>query len=264
MKVAVLINGSGKHLDLLEGLYNEYNKLYSDVDFDFYVATWEDDIDYSNFKWITKYIRLKEEDCPYDLANHPKRRHQPHYCFTLLKAYELIQGEYDAILQTRSDFYLFRELLDQLIAFYKDKQVTKDIIYSFVGSSAHNGYLWTDDLFFYGHQQVFKKYSQIFEDLFIKKIFDESKVMMHVMQAEYFNYQKIYNRSSFPATYHGLLIREPMRFEPLGAHTDAGWHKKHPSPSQFKFLLEEHGPNWLLQKGNALKAREFFEFTCKE
>ena len=53
--------------------------LYEDVNFSFYVSTWEYDIDYNNFKWITKWERLKEEDCPYDLKNHPGTDHAPHY-----------------------------------------------------------------------------------------------------------------------------------------------------------------------------------------
>ena len=263
MKIAVIINGSGKYLDLTNSLFAEWNNLYSNVSFDFYLATWEDDIDYSKYSWIKKFIRLKEEDCPYDLKKHPARRHQPHYSYTLYKANELIKEDYDAVIQTRSDFYMFREVLDYFVDLYKDKQVGENIIYSYAGTSLHNGHLWTDDMFFYGSQNTFNKFSSMFEDVFINKIFPEEKIMMHIMQAEYLNYQKIYNRSIWPVKYQGLLIREPMRFDPDGTHTDAGWPLKHPSPNQFKFILAESGPRWMLTKDNELKARRFFETTKK-
>ena len=55
-----------------------------------------------------------------------------------------------------------------------------------------------------------------------------------------------------------------MRFEPDGTHTDAGWPTKHPSPVQFKNILNKFGAEWLLKKGNSDKARVIFETTDKE
>jgi len=264
MKVAVIINGSGKYLDLTSNLFSEWNNLFSDVTFNFYLATWEDDIDYSKYKWVKSFVRLKEEDCPYNLSKHPHRRHQPHYSYTLYRANKLIKEKYDAVIQTRSDFYMFKEVLNYFIQLYKEQQVGKNIIYSFAGTSLHNGYLWTDDMFFYGSQTTFNTFSDMFEDIFINNIFPEEKVMMHIMQAEYLNHRNIYNRSIWPVEHQGLLIREPMRFDPEGTHTDAGWPLKHPSPHQFKFILNETSPKWMLTEGNGLKAREFFETTDKE
>jgi hypothetical protein len=268
INIAVLINGSGKYLDLIDPLFNTWNNLYPDVKFDFYLATWEDHIDYSQFDWVESYTRLKEEDCPYDLKNHAYRCHQPHYSYTLFKANELLTKDYDAVLQTRSDFFLFKELLDELILLFKENQIGDNIIYSYTGSSLHNGKLWTDDMFFFGNQNTFSKFSQMFEDLYIKNSFTEDQLLMHIMQAEYLNYRNIYNRSTWSGgraqIAQGLLIREPMRFEPDGAHTDAGWPTKHPSPIQFKNILNEFGAEWLLNKGNSDKARVIFETTDKE
>lgn len=268
INIAVLINGSGKYLELIAPLFKTWNNLYPDVKFDFYLATWEDSIDYSQLNWIESYIRLKEEDCPYNLKKHPYRFHQPHYSYTLFKANELLNKDYDAILQTRSDFYLFRELLDELILLYKEKQVGNNIIYSYTGSSLHNGCLWTDDMFFFGNRNTFNKFSQMFEDIYVKNLLPEDKRIMHIMQAEYLNYRNIYNRSTWSGgraqIAQGLLIREPMRFEPDGAHTDSGWPTKHPSPLQFKIITEDLGTEWLLTKGNSEKARIIFETTDKE
>ena len=47
MKVAIGINGSGKYFEYTSNLFAEYNTLYDDIQFDFYLATWEDEVDYS-------------------------------------------------------------------------------------------------------------------------------------------------------------------------------------------------------------------------
>jgi len=122
--IAVLINGSSKYLDLTYNLFEHWNKLYDDINFDFYLSTWEDSIDYSNFKWITKYERLKEDECPYNLKKHPPRRHQPHYSYTLYRVNQLKNStgkDYDSIIQTRSDYLFSRELLDCLVSLTKGK-----------------------------------------------------------------------------------------------------------------------------------------------
>ena len=54
--IAVFINGSSKYLDLTHTLFEHWNKLYDDINFDFYLSTWEDNIDYA----------FQEEDNFYD------------------------------------------------------------------------------------------------------------------------------------------------------------------------------------------------------
>ena len=92
MKIAIGLNGSGKYLELTSQLYAEYNNLYDDVDFDFYLATWEDELDYSDFEWVTDYVRLKEEErIHYDITNTEYLGHQPHYMFTSYRLNHLIK-----------------------------------------------------------------------------------------------------------------------------------------------------------------------------
>ena len=267
--IAVLINGSSKYLDLTYNLFEHWNKLYDDINFDFYLSTWEDSIDYSNFKWITKYERLKEDECPYNLKEHPPRRHQPHYSYTLYRVNQLKNStgkDYDSIIQTRSDYLFSRELLDCLVSLTKGNKVIPNIIFSGHGSDVHNGNLWTGDYFFFGHPKAFDKFSEMFVDIFTKGIFTPDKILMHTMQAEYLNYRRIYNCGVFQDGCHfqGLLIREPMRFDPVGAHTDSGWPTKHPSPYQFKKILRDKGVDWLLSLNNYKKFIDIFETTKKE
>ena len=134
MKIAIGLNGSGKYLELTSQLYAEYNNLYDDVDFDFYLATWEDELDYSDFEWVTDYVRLKEEESiHYDITNTKHTGHQPHYMFTSYRLNHLIKKsniKYDAILQTRSDLVICRETLDVLVDSCKREEVTEKLIYN--------------------------------------------------------------------------------------------------------------------------------------
>ena len=57
MKVAVTLNGSGRYIEDSGKIFAEWDNLYNDIDFDYYVATWEDEIDYSKLKWISKLYR---------------------------------------------------------------------------------------------------------------------------------------------------------------------------------------------------------------
>ena len=188
MKIAVLINGSGKHLDITQYLFGYWNKLYDNITFDFYLATWADDIDYDKYDWIKSYVRLKEEDCPYDLSSHPNGMHQPHYCYTLYRANQLRKEsgiKYDGVLQTRSDTYIFRELLDLLTSLFSVKQginqdvdnsqVTSRIMYSGYGNELLNGRFWTSDYFFFGHPEAFDKFANMFIDVWIKNVLPENK-----------------------------------------------------------------------------------------
>jgi len=280
MKIAVLINGSGKHLDITKDLFAHWNKLYDNITFDFYLATWEDEIDYSEYKWIKAYERLKESECPYDLDSHPNGHHQPHYAYSLYKANNLRKKsgiEYDGVLQTRSDIYIFRELLDLLTSLFAVKQginqdvdnsqVTPRIMYSGYGNELLNGRFWTSDYFFFGHPKAFDKFANMFIDVWIKNVLPENKKLMHIMQAEYLHYIGIYNcgLSNYPNhALQNVLIREPHRFGHHSTHTDAGWDKMHPSPFQLRTLLKGDGPQVLLKKDLAPKVIIHFENTDKD
>ena len=279
MKIAVLINGSGKHLDITQHLFNHWNKLYEDISFDFYLATWQDEIDYTEYKWIKSYVRLKEESCPYDLSTHPEGQHQPHYSYSLYKADQLRKEsgiEYDGVFQTRSDIYIFRELLDLLTSLYTVKQgvnqdvsnsqVAPRIMFTGSGNELLNGRFWTEDYFFFGHPKAFDKFSNMFIDVWIKNELPDRLKLMHVMQAEYLHKLGIYNSSiaNYPGhAVQSVLIREKHRFGHHSTHTDAGWEKQHPSPKQLKTLIAQNGPEHLLTRDIAPKAIIYFESTDK-
>lgn len=282
-KIAVMINGHPKYLDITQQLFKHWNTLYDNFKFDFFVSTWEDDTDYSDWDWITKWERLKEEDCPYDLKNHEEGRHQPHYCYTFKKVNELRNSydeEYDAVLQTRSDIIISRRDLDDMLSKITavrgigDERINPQLslrnIFSISGTAIHNVVtdegkvhqdLWTQDYYFFGKPEVFDIFAGMFDYIFIDKKYGGS-ILMHVFQAEYLHTMGIYN-SSLSSGAGVLLIREPYRFAPAGTHTNAGWHKKNPSPYQLQKIIDEQGLDWIFNIDNWKKIRNFFGETKK-
>ena len=61
INIAVMISGHSNYLDMSQQLFKHWNTLYDNFKFDFFVSTWEDDTDYSDWDWITKWERLKED-----------------------------------------------------------------------------------------------------------------------------------------------------------------------------------------------------------
>jgi hypothetical protein len=255
MKIAIGINGSGKYFEYTSQLYTEYNSLYDDVEFDFYLATWEDEIDYSNFEWITDYVRLNETDSIYyDITKTKYIGHQPHYMFTSYHLNKLIKKnnvKYDAIMQTRSDLVISREMLDTLVTKCRNGEVTERLLYNSSGVStfykrgSQIPHLWCNDYYFFGHPSSIEIFSMAWVSFFIdstSKFYKnrDGLIMNHIWPAEYMiskgiPIQEIRNTSTM------VLIREAFRFESSNSDCAAGWHPKHPSVFQIEKLLNERG-----------------------
>ena len=275
MKVAIGINGSGKYLEYTSHLYAEYNTLYDDIEFDFYLATWEDEVDYSKYEWITDYVRLKEEDSiHYDIPNTPYEGHQPHYMFTSYNLNKLIKKnniKYDAVLQTRSDIILHRATLDKLVSKLKDGDVTERLMWNSTGidtfhqkfpGQKNRAFLWMNDEFLFGHPSSLETFSTAWDSFFIDSssyFFKnrEEYILNHIWPAEFL----IKNGISISGinTHPKILIREPFRF--LTDDSAGAWPLKHPSPIQLEKLLKEKGALWIIN--NHTECRETFETTYK-
>ena len=276
MKIAIGINGSGKYLEYTSHLYAEYNTLYDDIEFDFYLATWEDEVDYSKYEWITDYVRLKEEDSiHYDIPNTPYEGHQPHYMFTSYNLNKLIKKnniKYDAVLQTRSDIILHRATLDKLVSKLKDGDVTERLMWNSTGidtfhqkfpGQKNRAFLWMNDEFLFGHPSSLETFSTAWDSFFIDsssyffKNRDNYMIGGHVWTIEFLIKNGI--STSGINAHPKILIREPFRFET--DDSSGGWPLKHPSPIQLEKLLKEKGALWIIN--NDEESRKIFETTYK-
>jgi len=280
MKIAIGINGSGKYFEYTSQLFKEYNTLYDDIQFDFYLATWEDELDYSKYEWITDYVRLKEEDSiHYDIPNTPYEGHQPHYMFTSYNLNKLIKKnniKYDAVLQTRSDLILYRSTLDKLVSKLRDGCVTERLMWNSTGIDTfyqrivgddgnpyEKPFLWMNDEFLFGHPSSLETFSTAWDSFFIDsssyffKNCADYMIGGHVWTIEFLIKNGI-STSGINGT-PKLLIREPFRF--LTDDSAGGWPLKHPSPIQIEKLLKEKGALWIINNDD--ESRKIFETTYK-
>jgi len=304
-KIAVMLSGHPKNLEVTQHLFKHWNNLYDDVHFDFFISIWETiNNDYEklsntltedDLSWATKLEFLKEEDCPYDLKSHEPGEHQPHYTYSLKKVNELRNSHdevYDAVLTTRCDIFLFRDMLDGLVYELKGKRNEEDTynpqlidrnIFTNDGVRVYthknvNGeyqqYLWTQDYFFFGTPKSMDTFCNIFDDMYIHKKYNGS-TLMHIFQAEYLYSKNILNMG-LQHSGQQVLVREPYRFkEQDGDVIQEGnrtvkhivhflWPKKHPTPNQLLSLINEKGIDWVLDKGRETDIIAYFTNTPKE
>lgn len=271
MKIAVYINGSGRYIEDNGKIFAEWNNLYNDIEFDYYVATWEDEVDYSKLKWITKYERLKEEDSKYfDLVNYKDTLgHQPHFTYSLFRVNYLRNQsniKYDAVLQLRTDLVLCREILDGIVNQLRKGEVKDNLMFNTGSVEIFKGNFWCQDYFMLGTPKTMDVYSMMWLHYFLDKssYFYKNRanlILNHRYTAEFlvrnFIVLKTIKSKSTP-----LLIRMPFQFESQQYHSTAGWHRKHPSIDQLQLLLKEKGANYIMSRSYSYLI-DYFDKTHK-
>ena len=283
LRIAVMLNGSGRHFDRTGPIFESWNRLFSNVRFDFYVATWKDNddsskfgdvVDYSKLRWITKLERLDIKDCLFDIKDYEKRNpgeHQPHFMWSLYKVNELRRKskiEYDLVVQTRSDMIFYGDFLYNLVNIAT--RLTKGtnevrMMYSQSGTVRHIGKgqtseptLWVQDLYFCSTPYVMDIFAHMFFDYYINPDFpyysntEYTKIMhgycmMHVFTAEYLSYKRIANCMFGEGAKAHSLIRDAARFAPtdeINKGKYVGWDLKFPSPKQIDDIVKVYGPDF--------------------
>jgi hypothetical protein len=54
MKIAVCISGLMQYWDITHELFKYWNEIYDDVDFVFFLSTWESDINFTSYEIYSK------------------------------------------------------------------------------------------------------------------------------------------------------------------------------------------------------------------
>ena len=244
-KVAVCIHGQLRYWDTVSRILNLWNNIFDDISFDFYLATWRD----TKIESIEKNLKLKN----YTEFNHddmfsnmspplkyyfqnikqarPIPSFQHFYSFLLSESVKLLkkskQTSYKAVILMRPDIFIssqFFEFLNNKLTFNIGSETGNSVefgdnmVYSQFGSNySQNRLFCNKDTLFVGSVKSIVKFGNIYKDIFIKSKFPP--IHLHSLQAEYLNWQRIYNKDN--PELENELIREKNNVK-LGRPTEEG------------------------------------------
>jgi hypothetical protein len=232
-KIAILLHGMLRSWKECSTCFSYIDTLYEDVEFDFYLATWEDtnrvpinkgqheNFSDNKFLKLKKYKFYTEKEMIDNMAVSPKnhfkkdldnKRFTAPYSFLKQKVVELASSskiEYDACILTRTDVFIFRELLDsvRISALYDYDRVhsipdeTKhwlyyqlgdNIVYNSTGTRYENTSLFVPrDLLWFGSQKAIFEHRSFFDDSY--KFCKLSPQGIHGYNASWLHFKKLYN-----------------------------------------------------------------------
>lgn len=214
MRIAILLAGQVRDWNICSKVFELYNSIYSDVEFDFFLATWNDkydniEYDMNSYSFITKYKLHDQKESLYT---------EQLLCHAYLcKSANILKNEYakkhnikyDCVIATRPDIYLGLDLLnnirDLLLRSKKyetsDKFIlNKNMVYTGTGTLPYrkldpNGKeiecFYMSDLFVVGSNFSIDKFSSLYDNISEYKIND--RVIGHVTGATYIVDQKLAN-----------------------------------------------------------------------
>ncbi len=214
MRIAILLAGQVRDWNVCSKVFELYNSIYSDVEFDFFLATWDDkydnvEYDMNSYSFITKYKLHDQKESLYT---------EQLLCHAYLcKSANILKNEYakkhnikyDCVIATRPDIYLGLDLLNNIRDLllrsnnYKngDKFIlNKNMVYTGTGTLPYrkldiNGKevecFYMDDLFVVGGNFSIDKFSSLYDNISEYKIND--RVIGHATSATYIVDQKLAN-----------------------------------------------------------------------
>ena len=189
LRIAICISGQLRHWDLTSKLFECYNKINPDVQYDFFISTWDDiwegnKYDLSKSEFITKY----------ELVDPDSNLFQTGFMqslYTLKRVHELrnkheveFNVKYDAVFTTRSDIYISLNALDvvNVICNTENHEIMSSKIIYTVDSSVvhvesngdviHHEYFIGNDGLYVGHPNALDIYSNIYDDLLDEQYID--------------------------------------------------------------------------------------------
>lgn len=236
IKIAILLSGMLRHWDITSTMFYYLQDLYKkqNVEIDFYLSTWKD---YENFytyehkghhqPYENKNPNLKIKKVTFsDPDNLPVHKNDtPSFFHSYVKSklaflFKDDFNDYDCAIITRSDSFIYKELIDSIVNDVKERNITgynlnnKKIIYSDTGSRAKSDdELFCDkDTLFFGNPRIVLNYVN-FHSYALKHKFPG----IHNLEADFLNDNGIYNRKHLLGTTHELVrhnINENKKFVP--------------------------------------------------
>lgn len=260
-KIAILLHGMLRSWKECSTCFSYLNTVYDDVEFDFYLATWKDtnripknkgqheNFSDNKFLKLKKYKLYTEKEMIDTMAiSFDSKKFTAPYSFLKQKVVELASSskiEYDACILTRTDVFIFRELLDsvRISALYDrlhsvpDKtehwlyyQLGDNIVYNSTGTCYENESLFVPrDLLWFGSQKAIFEHRSFFDDCYkFSKVLPQG---IHGYNATWLQFKKLYNCKT--SVRDCVIVRA----------TEVGKKRGSPDKLQLMQTIEKYGEN---------------------
>jgi hypothetical protein len=264
IKIAVCISGKLRDFDIFSKLFTHWNNLYDEVEFDFFLATWQDkSVDKQNFDFLTKYKSFTFDDIPKYVFTIHRKNSFLFYSYLMYRVHELRRSisesctklkfcppfinnfsytetipSYDCVIQTRPDIFISKILLDSIVE-TPIKYFTPNLIFTSQGTSTNRdgGVTVKDDNFSYGHTASMDKLSYMYHDCYI---LGNNHGNLHDGNANQMVNHKIVN-SSFDSKLKPMILRNETQKK-----------KGHPTSEWLRNQIDTNGVESLFDKTNSL------------
>jgi len=213
IRLAILLSGQLRHWDITSKIFAMYNDIHPDVQYDFFLSTWDDD--YMGTKAITadfSFLNAHEVISPSVLKKHEEDYVKYPY---LLKRVNQLKNDYqhehdikyDCVISTRPDIFLSLDMLhgiNVIINNTHSDQITPNTIYSHnaigekmtstEGSNILIYHFTMADYFVFGHENVINIHANLYDDMYVKKI--QPNLGVHITPATHIINNKLNCKSS--------------------------------------------------------------------
>lgn len=215
MKVAILLAGQVRNWNVCSKIFELYNNIYPDVEFDFFLSTWDDNYDgvrydMDSYSFITKYEFHDQKEVSYTeqlLCHAYLCQHANNLKNKYAKEHNI---NYDCVIATRPDIFLSLDILNNtrdLILRSKNYKpgdkfiLNKNVVYTGTGVLPYrkidkNGKevqcSYMSDLFVLGTNYSVDKFSNFYDNISSYKF--DNRIIGHVSGATYITDLKIINR----------------------------------------------------------------------
>ena len=185
MKIAVLLAGQLRNWDLISKIFKLYNKINPNIQYDFFLSTWDDsyngkksiesDFSFVNAHEIISTSVLNTNQGNYKGEDNSKEYKVYPYLFKrvnqLKNDYQNEYGiTYDCVMSTRPDIYLNLEMLKEGYNIIKNTLYIPLGIRKNISSITNKEIIKMDDLVLIGDDSVINIHANLYDDMHVKRI----------------------------------------------------------------------------------------------
>ena len=274
-KIAVCLSGQIRYWDSTYPLFEHWNNLFKDVEFTFFVSTWNtkdqwyekdkfginivDDVDLRKYGLISKFSKHNPDDVDISTSASVPNTNYMTYLYNevhrLRNSYEKENNvEFDAVIQTRNDVVIGKLLLARIrqIIYTKPYFMEKSV-FSPSGAKLDAGQFGEADFrpaslvndndnFYFGRPSVMNYFRKMYNFLINESFFKHT----HRLQPEFFYKHNIY-QVGFGV--HPFLVR-------YGNTIKQG----RPTPESLRKMLKEKGIEWFFETRIEDVSKEYWEY----